>query len=93
MNAGDKVPLLSLRFDRAAFFDDTRVTLTVYVFWVVPSGAVVTIEMALLPTNKGIAPDAVPDATDVPLTFMVGALLSAVGVAVIEVVALVTLAV
>ena len=59
----------------------------------VPSCAVTTVVIALVPTLSVIAPLAVPDTTVVPLTFIVAVASVTVGVTVIEVVAFVTLAV
>jgi hypothetical protein len=55
---------------------------------VTPSWAVTAIEIALSPTFKGMLPEAVPDATGVPLTVIVAIDPAvAVGVTVTDVVA------
>ena len=60
---------------------------------VVPSCAVTTVVIVLVPTEREIDPLATPDAMVVPLTLTVAAASVTVGVTVIEVVAFVTLAV
>ena len=70
-----------------------RVTVTVYVEVVIPSWAVTTVAIVLVPTTSGIAALEVPDATVVPLTWTVDVTSNTVGVIVIEVVAYGTLAV
>ena len=60
------------------------VTVMVYVFVVLPLGAVTTTVMVLAPPDKLIDPDAVPDVTLVPFTVMVAFALLAVGVTVTE---------
>ena len=60
---------------------------------VVPSCAVTTVVIVLLPAESEIAPLAVPDATVVPLTLIEAVESATIGVTVIEVVAVVTLAV
>jgi hypothetical protein len=47
------------------------VTVIVYVSCVTPFGAVTKIVMVLEPTFNDMAPEAVPDATTVPLTLIV----------------------
>ena len=72
---------------------DALVTVTVYVLVVTPSCAVTIVVIILLPTFKEIALDALPLVTVVPLTFTVALAWFTVGVTVILVVALLTLAV
>lgn len=76
-----------------ALFDGTRFTVTEYVLVVLPSCAVTTVVMVLLPRFKVIACEAAPDATDVPftVTLAVGSLV--VGVTVTDATVLATLAV
>ena len=62
--------------------DAARVTVTVYVFVVVPSCAVTTVVMVFAPTERAIAPDALPEATVVPFTVMVAVASATVGVTV-----------
>ena len=69
-----------------------RVTATVYVI-VVPSWAVTTVLIGLLPTARLIAPLAAPEVTAIPLTVTVAPAWAAVGVTVRVEVALGTLAV
>ena len=57
---------------------------------VVPSCAVTTIVIILLPTIKGMAADGVPEGTTTPLTLTVAVASLVVGVTVIDVVALLT---
>ena len=57
---------------------------------VVPSCAVTKTVMVFTPTAKLIEPEAVPEVTEVPLTFTVAVESVTVGVTVIDVVALVT---
>ena len=59
----------------------------------VPSCAVTTVVIVLVPTASGIAVLAVPDATVVPLTFTVAVESVTVGLTVIDAVAFGTLAV
>ncbi|MNY82464.1 hypothetical protein D3C86_2245760 [compost metagenome] len=58
-----------------------------------PSSAVTTVVIVLLPTLNPMAPDAAPLATAVPFTFTVALLSDTVGVAVMLLVPLATLAV
>ena len=51
------------------------------------SSAVTTVVMVLMPVLRGITPDAVPEATATPFTFMVAVPEVAVGVTLIELVA------
>ena len=67
-----------------------RVTMMEYVFVVTPSWAVTTVVMVVWPTAKAIAPDAVPEVTVAPFTFIVAVGSAAVGVTVTEAVALTT---
>ena len=53
--AGESEPELKERFDRSAFDEGRRVTVTVYVF-VVPSAAVTATATVLLPTKSGTHP-------------------------------------
>jgi hypothetical protein len=66
---------------------------TEYVPVVTPSCAVTIVVITFPPTLKAIGPDAVPDVTAVPLTVTVAAASLVVGVTVMLVVALLTLAV
>ena len=69
-NAGLSVPVLSARLARFAFVE-SRVTVKVYVFVVVPSCAVTTMLIVFGPTTRGRLGEAVPDAIDVPFTVTV----------------------
>ena len=60
---------------------------------VTPSVAVTMVVMVFGPTTKGILADAVPELTAVPFTVTVAVASLVVGVTVIEVMALLTLAV
>ena len=94
LNAGDKVPLLNTRLLKVASVDSgVLVTLTVYVLVVVPSCAVTTVVMVLLPTARAIEPDAEPLVTVLPFTVTVAVASLVVGVTVMLAVALGTLAV
>ena len=70
-NVGDNVPEDKARLERVATAEAALVTVTVYVFVVVPSCAVTTIFTTFDPTFSEIAPEALPDVTDVPLTVIV----------------------
>ena len=85
-NTGDKVPLLRVNAERLAS-EDSLITVTLYVLVVVPSCAVTTTWMVLMPTNKEMAGDAAPEVTAVPFTFMVAVGSLVVGVSVIDAVA------
>jgi hypothetical protein len=93
--AGFKVPLLIARFARLALVPDSRVTVIEYVWVVTPSPAVTTVLMVVeLPTApKAILPDAVPEVTVTPFTFIVAVGSCAVGVTVTDAMPLVTAAV
>src|SRR6202000_2862099 len=67
-------------FETTSTADFRRCTVRVYVFVVVPSEAVTTTVIVVLPTANGMAAEALPEATVVPFTLMVAALLFAVGV-------------
>ena len=82
-----------MKADKFASAEIGRVTVIVYVLVVVPSSEVPTTVITLSPKLKLIAPDAVPEVTAVPLTVIVAKALLRVGVTVIELVALVTVAV
>ena len=89
------VPVLMTRFERFGF-EDIPVGLlivSVYVFVLVPLGAVTTILMLLLPMLSGISPDVEPLATVTLFTLIVAEASAAVGVIVIEFVVLGTVAV
>jgi hypothetical protein len=60
-----------VRFESVATDDGARVTTNEYVCVVVPSCAVTTVVIVLVPTFKAMLPDAEPEATVVPLTFIV----------------------
>jgi len=71
--------------------DFARVTTIEYVLVVVPSCAVTTVVIVVaVPAARAIAPDAVPEVTATPLTFMVAFGSAAVGVTVTDAVALAT---
>ena len=72
-----------------ALADPARVTIIEYVLVVVPFWAVTTVLIVVaVPTAKVIAPDAAPDDTATPFTFMVAVGSAAVGVTVTDAVAL-----
>ena len=79
-NDGVNVPALMVRLDKLASLDNAAalVMVMVYVF-VVPSWAVTTVVMVLLPTFKATFL-AVPLVVGVPFTVMVALALLAVGV-------------
>ena len=87
------MPVLVVRLLNVATELGVRVTVTVYVCVVVPSCAVTAVVIVLAPTFNAIADDAAPLATVVPFTFIVALASETVGVTVILVVALLTLAV
>jgi hypothetical protein len=68
------------------------VTVKVYVLVVDLSPDVATTFMVFGPTASGIAPDAVPEVTEVPFTLTVAVAVATVGVTVIEETALATAA-
>ena len=78
-----------VRFARAAL-DDSLVTTTVYALIVLPSWAVTIVVMVFGPVTNGMLADAEPLVTAVPFTFIVAVASLAVGVNVIEAVALPT---
>ena len=90
---GDKVPVPGLRSDRLSLVDGAFVTVSVYVFVVVPFCAVTIVVIVLGPTTNGRLCETLPDVTAVPLTVMVALGSAAVGVTVIEARPLPTLAV
>ena len=72
-----------------ALFDAARVTTIAYVLVVVPFWAVTTVLIVVVvPTAKAITPDAAPDVTATPFTFIVAVGSAAVGVTVTDAVAL-----
>ena len=79
--------------ERVASVEAALVTFTVYVLVVLPSCAVTTIAIALLPTVNVIAPEAEPLVTVTLFTFTVAFAWFTVGVTVILAVPLGTLAV
>ena len=83
-NVGDSVPLDRVIADKVATVEAgaALVTVIVYVFVVLPSCAVTTVVMVLLPTLKLIEPLALPDVTVVPFTFTVAVLSVTVGLTV-----------
>ena len=81
-----------LRDERSVLEVAARVTLSVYVFVVLPSRAVTTVVMVLEPTARLMDPQAVPDGTSTPLTFTVALGSAALGVTVRAVVVFETLA-
>ena len=90
---GTSVPELKDRWLSAILLDFALVTVIIYDWVVMPFCAVARMVMVLLPATKGIAADAVPDATAVPFTFTVALGSVVVGVTVTEVIALATLTV
>jgi hypothetical protein len=80
-NTGVSVPALIVRFDKLASVESAAalVMVMVYVFVVVPSWAVTTVVIILLPTFKTTFLD-VPLVVDVQFTVMVALTLLAVGV-------------
>lgn len=92
VKAGLIVPVLIASDDSVAKLE-TRVTTTVYVEVVVPSSAVPTTVIVLLPTLREMLWLAVPGMTRVPLTRTVEKELLVLGVTVIADMALATLAV
>jgi hypothetical protein len=68
---GDSVPDDRTKLERVATVEAALVTVTVYVFVVAPSWAVTTTLMVFEPTFSEIAPEALPDVTNVPLTVIV----------------------
>ena len=92
-NTGDKVPEDRLKPESVAMVFAARVTVVVYVCVVVPSCAVTTVLIVLLPTFKLMLPLLLPDVTVVPLTLTVAFAFRVVGLTVILVVALETEAV
>ena len=82
-----------VRLDNEAEADGALLNVMVYVPVVTPSCAVTTVVITLVPTFSAIAPDGLPDTTVVPLTFTVAAASLVVGVTVMLVMALPTLAV
>ena len=67
-----------------------RVTFIAYVLVVVPFWAVTTVVMVVWPIAKAILPDAVPDVTVTPFTFIVAVGSAAVAVTVTDATALAT---
>jgi hypothetical protein len=68
---GESVPEDKVKFESVAMAERALVTVTVYVFVVAPSWAVTTTLMVFEPTFSEIAPEALPDVTNVPLTVIV----------------------
>src|ERR1700733_4886513 len=64
-NAGDMLPVPGLRSDRLSLVDGAFVTISVYVFVVVPFWAVTTVVMLLGPTTKGRLCETLPDVSAV----------------------------
>ena len=91
-NDGARVPLLMVSDDNVASVAGALVTITVYVF-VEPFCAVTTALMVLAPAARLIAPEALPEVTGIPFTVTVALSWFTVGVSVIAVVLLGTLAV
>ena len=87
---GLSVPVLSVSADRVETADG-RKTLTWYDVTDVPSSAVTVMVMGFVPNARVTAADAVPEVTVVPFTLMVALESDALGVRVMEVVALSTL--
>ena len=69
-----------------------QVTVSVYVLVEVPSCAVTKVVIVFAPTDSISGPEAVPDATVVPFTVMVAVASAVVGVTVMDVTPLTTLA-
>ena len=67
-----------------------RVTVTVYARMVVPSWAVTTAVMVLLPSTRLIEPEGEPDVTPVPFTLTVEVASATIGVTVTDVTSLAT---
>ena len=88
-NVGLNTPALIVRLERSALADAALVTVMVYVFVVVPSCAVTTVVMVLLPTLNATV-FALPLAVVVPFTFIVDVASLAVGVTFIDVTLLAT---
>ena len=86
---GDREPVETFKAESVATAEPARVTVTVYVL-TAPLSAVTKIVMVFEPTLRLMAPDAVAEVTAVPFTLILAKLLEAVGVTVIEVVALLT---
>jgi len=84
-NTGLNVPLLMLKLDSAAFVDAALVTVVVYDCVVVPSGAVITVVIVLVPMFKATGDDA-----ELPFTVTVAFGSAVVGVIVTDEVALLT---
>ncbi len=70
---GLSVPLLGTRFANAALpgASASRVTVTTYVLTATPSCAVTTVVMRLSPVISGMAAEAAPEDTGLPLTVIV----------------------
>ena len=68
-NTGLSVPTLNAKADKLASLDNL-VTVAVQVLVVVPSPAVTTVVMVLVPTASAILPEAAALTTVVPLTVM-----------------------
>ena len=92
-NAGLSGPMLGLILARLALAEALRVTVRVYVSVVVPSCAVTATVIVLAPTFNAIAPDGFPGETLMPFTFTAAFASATVGVIVMLVVVLETLAV
>ena len=76
--------------ERLALDEGARVTINVYVLVVTPSCAVTMVVIVFGPTINGIAPDAVPDVTAAPFTFIAAFGSALVGDIVMDVVVLPT---
>ena len=94
MKTGDRIPLLTVKLFKVFTADnDERVTIMVYVWVVVPSCAVTTVVMVLVPVLSDIDWLAVPDVTAIPFTVTVAVASVSVGVILILLVVLITLSV
>jgi hypothetical protein len=87
-NVGDMVCPPICNRASVALLEGCLVTVMVYVSVVIPSCAVTTVVMVLLPTFKGKAGDAAPEATAFPLMLTVETELFVNASALIDVVAL-----
>ena len=92
LKTGVSVPLPIVKAESLALVEG-RITFKLYVILVVPSCAVTTVVIALEPTFKAMAAEALPDVTAVPSTVMVAVGSAAVGVMVTDAVPLVTISV
>lgn len=90
---GVKVPLLSAKAARPSFDDCARVIVMMQFLVVIPSCAVITVVITLVPTTNGMLADAIPDVTATPFTVIVAVGSLAVGITCTEVMVLAAAAV